>query len=74
MGIALGDVYLLMQKMNSGLKLQNVNDMKSLLRVTRESYMKNTNYLDKTCPPKHVNVHFRWYNFDRKLQKIKLVK
>ena len=31
MGIALGDVYLLMEEMNSRLKLQNANDLKSLL-------------------------------------------
>ena len=74
MGIALGDVYLLMEEMNSRLKLQNANDLKSLLRVTRENYTKKTNYPDKRCPPKHVNVQFRWYNFDGKLQKFKLVK
>ena len=74
MGIALGDVYLLMEEMNSRLKLKNANDLKSLLRVTRENYMKKTNYPDKRCPPKHANVQFRWYNFDRKLRKFKLVK
>ena len=63
MGIALGDVYLLMEEMNSRLKLQNANDLKSLLRVTRENYMRTTNYPDKRCPPKHVNVQFRWYKF-----------
>ena len=63
MGIALGDVYLLMEEMNSRLKLQNANDLKSLLRETRENYMRKTNYPDKRCPPKHVNVQFRWYKF-----------
>ena len=74
MGIALGDVYLLMEEMSSRLKLKNANDLKSLLRVTRENYMKKTNYPDKRCPRKHVNVQFRCYNFDRKLRKFKLVK
>ena len=36
--------------------------------------MKRTNYPDSRCPPKNVTVQFRWYNFDRKLQKFKLVK
>ena len=63
MGIALGDVYLLMEEMNSRLKLQNANDLKSLLRETRENYMRKTNYPDKRCPPKHVNVQFHWYKF-----------
>ena len=45
-----------------------------MLRVTRENYMKKTNYPDKRYPPKHVNLQFRWYNFDRKLRKFKLVK
>ena len=36
--------------------------------------MKKANYPDKKCPLKHVNVEFRWYNFDRKLQKFKLLK
>ena len=67
MGIALGDVYLLMEEMNSRLKLKNANDLKSLLRVTGENYMKKTNYPDKRYPPKYVNLQFRWYNFDRKL-------
>ena len=74
MGIALGDVYLLMEEMNSRLKIKTANDLKSLLRATRENYMKKTNYPDKRYPPKNVNVQFRWYNFDRKLQKFKLVK
>ena len=74
MGLALGDVYLLMEEMNSRLKIKTANDLKSLLRVTRENYMKKTNYPDKRYPPKNVNVQFRWYNFDRKLQKFKLVK
>ena len=74
MGIALGDVYLLMEEMSSRLKLKNANDLKSLLRVTRENYMKKTNYPDKRCPPQHVNVQFRWYYLDRKLRKFKLVK
>ena len=72
MGIALGDVYLLMEEMSSRPKLKNANDLRSLLHVTRENYMKKTNYHDKRS--KHVNVQFRWYNFDRKLQKFKLVK
>ena len=63
MGIALGDVYLLMEEMNSRLKIKTANDLKSLLRVTRENYMRKTNYPDKRCPPKHVNVQFRWYKF-----------
>ena len=74
MGIALGDVYLLMEEMNRRVKLKNASDLKSLRRVTRENCTKKTNYPDKRCPPKHVNVQFRWYNFDRKLQKFKLVK
>ena len=70
-GIALGDVYLLMEEMNSRLKLKNANVLKSLLRVTRENYMKKTNYPDKRCLPKNVNVQFQWYSFDRKQQLVK---
>ena len=74
MGIALGDVYLLMEETNTRLKLKNASDLKSLLCVTRENYTKKTYYPDKRCPSKRVNVQFRWYRFDRKLQKYKLVK
>ena len=70
-GIALGDVYLLMEEMNSRLKLKNANVLKSLLRVTRENYMKKTNYPDKRCLPINVNVQFQWYSSDRKLKLIK---
>ena len=70
-GLALGDVYLLMEEMNSRLKLKNSNYLKSLLRVTRENYMKKTNYPDKRCLPKNVNVQFQWYSFDRKQQLVK---
>ena len=38
------------------LKLKNANNLKSMLRVTRKSYMKKTNYPNKRCPPKRVKV------------------
>ena len=33
--------------------------------------MKKTNYPDKRCLPKNVNVQFQWYSFDRKQQLVK---
>ena len=44
--------------MNSRLKLKTANDLKSLLGVTRENYMKKTNYPDKRYHQKTLTCSF----------------